>query len=556
MKPLLIVLGFAACFAAETTAVRAAELAPPRPASAALQARLVAGAAAGEYLLSLQALRLFYVEREQRLAWSDGGRLSPQVDVLLAALRTADREGLRPAEYHAAAIDALLARLRPADRDAATAASFDAGGAAGDLDLLLSDAFFLYASHLTAGRADPESVEPEWNITGRGRNLVFLLKTALEHGHLAAAIGALPPVRQDYRQLRDILAAQRAIVAAGGWPLVPWGPTLRLGDHSPRVETLRRRLAATGELPAGGDTRGELFDAPLADALRTFQSRHGLDADAIAGRRTMTELNIPALERAHRIEANLERLRWLPRDLGPRHLLVNIADFQLELIEGGAPTLAMRIIAGRQARRTPFFTGEITSILFNPTWTVPLKIAIEDKLPLILNDSYYLAEHGFKVFEPSGEEWSEIDPADVDWTRLSKAHFPYLLRQDPGPGNALGRIKFQIPNRHDIYLHDTPSHELFARTERIFSSGCIRVERAVDLAERLLAADPAWTRARIEETIAAGSTVSVRIPAPLPVYLLYWTAWVDHDGALQLRDDVYGRDAALLEALSQPLVAR
>ena len=234
---------------------------------------------------------------------------------------------------------------------------------------------------------------------------------------------------------------------------------------------------------------------------------------------------------------------------------MNIADFRLELIEAGAPTLEMRVIAGRQARRTPFFTGEITSILLNPTWTVPEKIAIEDKLPLILDDPYYLEDNGFKVFAPSGKEWREIDPADVDWTRLSKTHFPYRLRQEPGPKNALGRIKFQIPNRHDIYLHDTPSHELFARTERTFSSGCIRVERAVDLAERLLAADPAWTRARIEETIAAGATVSVRLPEPLPVYLLYWTAWVDRDGALQLREDVYGRDAALLEALAQPLRA-
>ena len=317
--------------------------------------------------------------------------------------------------------------------------------------------------------------------------------------------------------------------------------------------TLRRRLAATGELPAGVDTNGELFDLPVADALRRFQSRHGLDADAIAGRRTTTALNVTALQRVQQIEANLERRRWLPRDLGPRRLLVNIADFRLELIEAGKPSLAMRIIVGRQARRTPFFTGEITSILFNPTWTVPEKIAVEDKLPLILDDPDYLAEFGFKVFAPSSKGWREIDPAEVDWTRLSKTWFPYRLRQEPGPKNALGRIKFQIPNRYDIYLHDTPAHELFARTERTFSSGCIRVERARDLAERLLAEDSTWSRARIEATIAAGATVSVRLPAPLPVFLFYWTAWVDSEGTLQLREDVYGRDSALIEALAQPL---
>ena len=500
-------------------------------------------------------LRLFYAGRGNRPSWSRGGRLSPQVDVLLAALRTADREGLRPADYHTAAIAAQLARLRPAYRRHLTDTAGPGSGAAGDLDLLLSDAFFLYASHLTAGRVNPASVEPEWNIAGRGRNLVFLLGTALEHGHLADTIAALPPARAEYRLLRDALASQRASAAAGGWPLVPQGAKLREGDRSPRVAALRRRLAASGELPAGADTRGELFDAPLADALRHFQSRHGLDADAIAGRRTLAELNTPALQRARQIEANLERQRWLPRDLGPRRLLVNIADFRLALTEPGAPPLEMRVIAGRLARRTPFFSGEITSILFNPSWTVPEKLAVEDKLPLILADRDYLEDNGFKVFAPSKKGWREIDPADIDWTRLSGTHFPYLLRQESGPNNALGRIKFQIPNRHDIYLHDTPSHALFASTERAFSSGCIRVERAVDLAVRLLAADPAWTRARIEETISSGSTVNVRLPEPLPVYLLYWTAWVDSDGALQLREDVYGRDDALLEALSQPLLA-
>ncbi|MHB8835153.1 MAG: L,D-transpeptidase family protein [Candidatus Methylomirabilia bacterium] len=516
-----------------------------------LQARLLTGSVSGEPLLALEELRLFYGARAHRPAWSRDGGLSPQIDVLLAALRTAEREGLDPAGYHTATIDALLLPRWTAAHGAATAAN----NAAADLDLLLSDAFFLYAAHLTTGRVNPASVEPAWNIAGRGRDLVFLLAAALENGHLAETMGALPPAREDYRLLRDALASLRAIAAAGGWPLVPGGPTLREGDRGPRVETLGRRLAATGELPPGGDTRGELFDAPLADALRRFQVRHGLEADAAAGRRTLAALNTTALQRARQIEANLERQRWLPRDLGRRHLLVNVADFRLELVERGAPTLGMLVIAGRLARRTPFFSGEIANIILNPTWTVPEKIALEDKLPLILDDRDYLAEQGFKVFAPSGKEWREVDPADIDWPRLPGTHLPYRLRQQPGPRNALGRIKFQFPNRHDIYLHDTPSHELFARTERALSSGCIRVERALDLAAHLLAADPAWTRARIEETIAAGVTVSIRLPEPLPVYLLYQTAWVDRDGALQLREDVYGRDRDLLETLAHEVPA-
>jgi murein L,D-transpeptidase YcbB/YkuD len=550
VKSLLLLLGFASCVAVAPPAL-GVDQGTPIPAPSGLQPRLSSGTAAGEPLLRLRQLHLFYAERGQRPAWSDAGRLSPDIDTLLAALRSADREGLRPAEYHVAAIEGLLARLRPPGGAAAAGESAEAV----DLDLLLSDAFFLFASHLTVGRVDPGSVEPAWNIAGRGRDLVFLLAAALENGHLPDTIAALPPTRVDYLLLRGALASQRAIAAAGGWPLVPLGPSLREGDDGPRVEALRSRLAATGELAAGESAGGGLFDAPLADALRRFQARHGLDADAVAGRLTLAALNVPAQRRVRQTEANLERLRWLPRDLGPRHLLVNVADFRLTLVEGGAPSLTMRIIAGREARRTPFFCGEITSIVLNPSWTVPAKIAVEDKLPLILDDPYYLEDHGFKVFARSGDGWHEVDPAAVDWARLSSSDFPYRLRQEPGPGNALGRIKFQLPNRHDIYLHDTPSHELFARSRRTFSSGCIRVERALDLAERLLAADKAWPRERIVATIAAEATVSVEVDAPLPVYLLYATAWVDRDGVLQLRDDVYGHDGKVLEALARPLSA-
>jgi murein L,D-transpeptidase YcbB/YkuD len=330
------------------------------------------------------------------------------------------------------------------------------------------------------------------------------------------------------------------------------GPALREGARGPRVAALRRRLAATGDLPPGLDRDSELFDRPVADAVRRFQSRHGIEADAVVGKRTLAELNTPAARRAAQVVANLERLRWLPRQLGPRHLLVNVADYRLVLTEGGVEVDTMRVIVGRQARRTPFFAGEIASIRLNPSWTVPEKLAIEDKLPLLRRDPDLLRDQGFRVFAYRPEGLREIDPGDVDWSRVSDKHFPYLLRQDPGPQNALGRIKFQIPNRYDIYLHDTPSRGLFARAERGFSSGCIRVERALDIAERLLAGHPAWPRARIVAAIEAAETVDIALPEPMPVYLLAWTAWVDDDGALQFRDDIYGSDAAILEALARP----
>jgi murein L,D-transpeptidase YcbB/YkuD len=504
----------------------------------------------GTPLLSPAALRLFYEGRRNRLAWSGDGRLSAQVDDLVAAIRSADREGLRPADYHLAAIERLRERAGKPGSASATA-----GAGLVDLDVLLSDAFFLYAGHLTGGRVSPTSVEPEWNIPGRSAALPLLLAAALDRAHLADTLADLPPARDDYRRLREALAAQRAAAAAGGRPSVTPGRALREGDRGPRVEALRRRLTASGDLPRDG-AGGQLFDRRLADALRRFQARHGLETDGVAGGRTITALGVPASQRARQIEANLERLRWLPRDLAPRRLVVNIPEFRLRLTEPGAPDLSMRVIAGRQSRRTPFFTGEITSVLVNPPWIVPAKIAIEDKLPLILDNRQFFAEEGFRLFARAGKGWREVDPRGVDWARLPASRFPYRLRQEPGALNALGRLKFQVPNRYDVYLHDTPSRGLFARPDRAYSSGCIRVERALELAARVLAPDPAWTRPKIEEAIASGRTVSVPLRSPLPVYLLYQTAWVDPDGTLEFREDVYGRDAALLEALDQPLAPR
>lgn len=241
--------------------------APAGSAATGLPSSLAAGAVgSGEPLLSREALRLFYAARGDRPAWSDGGIPSPQVDALVAALRAAGDEGLRPADYHLEAIAALLGRLRGPQRAGADA------GAVDDLDLLSSDAFFLYAAHLTVGRVAPATIEPAWNIPGRARDLVRLLSAALEGGHLAATLRELPPPREDYRRLREALSALRAAEAAGGWPIVPWGPALREGDRAPRVAALRRRLAVTGDLPAAGDTIGEVFDAPLAAAVRRFRN--------------------------------------------------------------------------------------------------------------------------------------------------------------------------------------------------------------------------------------------------------------------------------------------
>lgn len=362
---------------------------------------------------------------------------------------------------------------------------------------------------------------------------------------------SLLPPQPGYTRLRQALARYRDLAANGGWPSVPDGPKLQKGDRSERVPALRQRLIAAGDLdPAAGDSL-DLFDEVVEEALRKFQRRHGLEADGVVGATTFANLNVPVEERLRQVVLNMERWRWLPQDLGQRHILVNIANFELDVFESDQVVLAMRVMVGKDYRRTPVFSDRMNYIVLCPYWHVTPNIAVNDKLPLIRKDAGYLAKQNMKLFRGWGADTKEIDPTTIDWSQITARNFSYRLRQDPGPGNALGRVKFMFPNSFNVYLHDTPSRELFAKTERAFSSGCIRVEKPVDLAEYVLRGDPKWTRASIETAIKKWEEQTVRLPAPIPVHLLYWTAWANEDGSINFRRDIYGRDKLLEEALRE-----
>ncbi|MCA9770794.1 MAG: L,D-transpeptidase family protein, partial [Myxococcales bacterium] len=274
-----------------------------------------------------------------------------------------------------------------------------------------------------------------------------------------------------------------------------------------------------------------------------------LEADGVAGRETLAALNVPAAERVRGLLVNLERWRWLPQELGERHVMVNIAGFHLDLVDGGRSVLDMKVIVGRSYRRTPVFSDRIRYLVFNPQWEVPRKLALQDVLPRVREDTAYLEHKGFRVLEGWGADERVVDPATVDWASLGPDHWPYRFRQKPGPTNSLGVVKFMFPNKFDVYLHDTPAKDLFASSKRSFSSGCIRVERALDLAEALLKDDPGWTRERIDATVGAERERTVALRAPVPVHLQYWTAWADEDGSIEFREDLYRRDARVAKAL-------
>ncbi len=549
--------GLLAALAAVTACGRTPAAAPTETARAALVERVGREGAAGpvycrrDMLCGSDVLPGFYRARDFRPAWIDDGLALGDARAYLAALRLVAEDGLDPANYHLAVLESLLADVQAARGKGPRVLRPEA---LADLEMLLTDSFLLCGSHLVHGQVNPETVLSEWFIKGRVEDLAAALDKGLAAHDVPAALDSLRPHYAIYRGLRQAYREIGALAAAGGWPAFPSGPKLASGDRDARVAALRRTLAGMGELaaPAGAaPADAELFDGALESALKAFQSRHGLDPDGVAGAATATALSVPAGERLRQVRANLERWRWITTDLGERFILVNVADFRVGVWDGGRLVTSMPAIVGRAYRRTPDFSGRLATVTFNPYWNVPPKLAREDILPKVRKDPGYLAKKGFRIFETWAEGAPEVDAAAVDWSRVEAPTLSWKFRQDPGPQNSLGRLMFLFPNKFDVYIHDTPERWLFDRAARDLSSGCIRVERPLDLAALVLDGDPAWTRDGIERAVEEGTNRAVRVPRPWNVHVLYWTAWLGADGRTQFRPDIYLRDAALVRALDE-----
>ncbi len=504
----------------------------------------------GEPICGLQVIPNFYRNRNYQPVWLDVDGLRPTVQPLIQSIRSAREEGLNPFDYHLAALEQLLAELsaqsfQPDESQAISWAEFD---------LILTDAFLLLGSHLSGGRINPETLHADWLINERSIDMLAFLETATTPEQIADSIQQLRPEHKGYGALKAALQKMRTLENQGGWPQLQGPDTLRPGDRSAGVAAIRTRLLTSGDLsaptppdPTLGDP--DFYDEALTAAVQNFQKRHGMEADGIVGRKTRRAMNITAAQRARQIELNLERWRWLPRDLGERHIEVNTADFSLRIMEGQRNVLDMRVVVGRPARRTPVFSTTMSYLVFNPYWTVPRIIAVEDILPKLAEGIDYLVQQNIKVFADWSEDAPEIDPRTIPWQDYSKNYFPLKLRQEPGKNNALGRIKFIFPNKFAVYLHDTPQRALFDRVQRDFSSGCIRVENAPALANYLLSDDPDWRPEKLRGIFERGRRQVVRIPRPIPLHLLYMTAWMDENGVLQFRGDIYHRDRDLNTAL-------
>jgi murein L,D-transpeptidase YcbB/YkuD len=530
--------------AAQNLSDQADELLRARIEAAGGPPQIVVG---NELIYASFALPSFYEKRAYRLAWSDDDGPLSQLEALIQAIKGAGQEGLTPADYHLAKIETFVKQVRQnqENRFSPTPRLLV------DLDLLATDAFLIYGSHLLAGRVNPETIDPEWIANRRDADFASVLQVALDSNQVEQTLTELLPPQPGYARLKQVLASYKEIAAKGGWPVVPQGPKMQKDDRGERIALLRARLFASGELNAKSTADSTLFDEELDLAVRGFQHRYGLDADGTVGPATLEALNVSAQKRVEQIRVNLERWRWLPQNLGERYILVNIANFGLDVIEQTKPIMTMRVVVGKYFRRTPVFSDRMTYLVLSPYWHVPPRIAVEDKLPLIRKNPDYLSQENIKVYQGWDAKTKEIDPKSIDWSQITARNFNYRLRQEPGPKNALGRVKFMFPNKFDVYLHDTPSRELFSKTVRTFSSGCIRIEKPIELAEYLLQKDPQWNRESILDAIDKRIERTVLLPESIPIHLLYWTAWAEEDGTVQFRNDIYGRDKLLCDALAE-----
>ncbi|TVQ27810.1 MAG: peptidoglycan-binding protein [Wenzhouxiangella sp.] len=511
---------------------------------------LVAG---GQVLMAATPLRTLYEQRGWEPIWFGPDALPTAIQSQLGdAIALAARHGLEPDHYHRQVLASLLKHGRwssssPGDR-----------GVLVDIELLASDALLTLGHHLLHGRVDPETIDPGWLIERTAPDLFEELAGRQSAGeiNLTAILEGLAPRYPEYQALVERLALQRALAGNGDWSVIASGPLLRPGDVDPRLAVIRQRLRHLGDLDSavtGDEESSGPYDSALEAGVVAFQRRHGLEPDGVIGPRTLSALNTSPQERIDQLRANIERWRWLPRQLGEEHILVNIAGFDMKVRKDGETLMTQRVVVGTPFRRTPVFTGRMTYLVLNPSWEVPHRLAVQDQLPRIRADKDYLERMGFAVLQGWGGEERRIDPASVDWQVLSARNFPYRLRQAPGAENALGRVKFMFPNRHNVYLHDTPARGLFARDERAFSSGCIRIEDPGRLTRWLLSERSGIMPVeRIEAILESGRETTIRLDRPLPVHLLYWTAWVDDQGRVHYRRDIYQRDQALIDALNEP----
>ena len=472
-------------------------------------------------------------------AWEPRNVVGKNGYELLDYVRQADQHGLHPTEFHLTLIENYIGKMvswKPMEPEELR-----------NLELLLTDAFMLLGSQLYFGKVDPAKEGGDWKMELKDPELRLDLKLeeALASGNLAGSLDQLAPRYQAYRLMKKQLAFFLGLNEQS-WPVISAESTLRPGDSNPMVPKIRERLMKL-RYPLS-DSVSTTYDDELEKQLMVFQNDWGLNSDSLIGKGTLEVLNSRPGKLINKLKVNMERFRWLPLQVTPKYIIVNIANYTLDLIEGTDTLISMRVVVGKDYGKTPVFNERMTYLVFSPTWTVPPTILRNEVIPALLKGPGYLKRKHMKILKMDG---SEIAYSKINWSKISQNRFPYMVRQDPGPLNSLGRVKFMFPNTYNVYIHDTPSKGSFAVNDRALSSGCIRAEKPYDLAALLLDDMPEWSPDEILTAMAQTREQKVVLKTPVDVVLVYLTAWTDGNSRVQFRKDVYNRDGNVLKALNR-----
>jgi len=494
----------------------------------------------GVRITAVQLIAELYAQARFERVWTD----SNKVDELLRAIADIRLDGLDPQDYYYDRLKKLRGELgSPPDV-----------GRQVDLDILLTDALARLAYNAFYGKVDPERIDRNINVTQTwtGARGAAGVREFLASRSIYQKIDGLKPQRPKYQQFRKALARYRRYEEAGGWGRIPSGKVLSVERSDPRVPAIRHRLAVTEDLPASLDNGNKFYDAELEKAVHRFQKRNRLPTGDL-GRKTVLAMNVSVKQRIDQIRVNMERARWITRDVRPTQVVVNIAAFEIFFLKDGKQVWRNEAQVGKTFTQTPLLVEEIDYLVLNPTWTVPPGVLEDSVLPAAKKDPRYVEKRGLRVFDSSGRE---VRASSVNWKSYTASTFPYTLRQNAGPDNPLGTVKFIFPNRHSVLLHDTPNQLGYDRRLRAMSWGCIHVQDPLELAAWLIDDKKDWSLAAIEAQVKSRKTKTIHFETPVRVSLFYWTVDVSDDGLLIFYHDIYKRDRRVLRALNGPFRVR
>lgn len=482
----------------------------------------------------------FYSENNYQPVWID----REQAVRVLGILAGAAEDGLNPEDYHYTTLKTMLDK---------SDVSWTTGNRSSALfDVLLSDGVILYIRHLSQGKVDPRRMDPSFNYSRlefEPTKVSTALRRAVSEDTIEDIMEEVRPQQRFYHQMKKALASYRDLAAGEAFVDIPDDVVLKPGNDHANVLALRKRLVETGQLDPASKS-STLFDEQLEKAVRRFQKDNDLDVDGIVGKQSYTLLNMSWADRVDALRLNMDRLRWIYRDISDDLIVVNIAGFELYYLRDNALVWDAPVMTGTIQHQTPVFTEHLKYLEFNPTWTVPRSIIRRSLFPKFSANPQYVVDNNYHLIDRDGQA---TDPLSIDWSAYNGSNFPYGVVQQPGENNALGRVKFIFPNKHAIYLHDTPSRALFSRSSRAFSSGCVRVQNPLQFAEILLDDPDKWSLQQIRDLVASGRPKErVYLPRTVDVMLMYWTTSPTSDGGVQFHPDIYSKDPAMLTALNAP----